>query len=325
MQAIFELSGEHPTLPVAEIRAIFEGENIKYKEIHHNRIYIAEIEDKFDSLENIARRISMSFSIGDLIAEGNEEEVMNALKKMKMQGDFKIEVKKFDKSYSSTIIKKKFGGELKKAGYKINLKKPMNIIKIFPGKKFYLSRQIYEIDRHGFEKRKEKPFELPITMHPRLARAITNLARIKKDSIVADPFCGTGSILIEASLMGAKVVGIEAKEWIAEGCVANMEYFGIRNYKIYSDDMRNVDLNVDAVVTDFPYGRASYLSDEMKKLYEEAFKKIHEWIEYNKYAIVGIANKEMIKIGKKYFELIEIHPYRVHKSLTRFFCIFKKK
>ena len=81
MQAIFELSGEHPTLPVAEIRAIFEGENIKYKEIHHNRIYIAEIEDKFDSLENIARRISMSFSIGDLIAEGNEEEVMNALKK----------------------------------------------------------------------------------------------------------------------------------------------------------------------------------------------------------------------------------------------------
>ncbi len=322
MQVIFELSGEHPTLPVAEIRAIFEGEGIKHKEIHHNRIYIAEVEG---NLERIAERIAMSFSIGNLIAEGSEEEMMEAIKKMKMHGDFKIEVKKLDKIYSSTPIKKKFGEELKKAGYKVNLKKPVNIIKIFSGKKFYLSRQIYEINRHRFEKRKEKPFELPITMHPRLARAITNLARIKKGSIVADPFCGTGSILIESSLIGAKIIGIEAKEWIAEGCIRNMEYFRIKNYKIYSNDMRSVDLNADAVVTDFPYGRASYLSDEMKKLYKEAFKKIHDWIGYNKYAVIGMANKEMIKVGKKYFELVEIHPYRVHKSLTRFFCVFRKE
>lgn len=317
MLTLFELSGEHATLPIAEIRGVVESEGIKSEEIYHNRIAIFEIKDgikKFD-------RLAMSHSINELIAEGNE--IDKAIKDMELEGDFKIEFINFDKKYSSSYIKNKYGREIeKRTGCKVNLKNPHNIIKIFSHGKLYLTKEIYKIDRHQFEARRNKPFELPITMHPRLARAIVNIARVKKGDTIVDPFCGTGTILIEAGLMGAKIIGIEAKKWIAEGCKKNLKFFGL-NGKIYAKDMRNVDIKANAVITDFPYGRASYVGEEIKKLYDEAFKKIDNWIE-NGYIMAGIGNKNLIEIGKKYFELIEIHPCRVHKSLIRFFCLFMK-
>ena len=319
MLALFELSGEHATLPIAEIRGICEAEEIECMEVYHNRIAIFEIND----VKKIAARVSMSHSINEIIGIGGINEIEKVIKDMELNGSFRIEVVNYDKKYDSYELKKKFGKLVSDiTGCKVSIKNPQNIIKIFSYKKLYLTKEIAKIDRKQYEMRKAKIFQVPISMHPRLARAMVNIARVKKSQIVVDPFCGTGTILIEAALAGAKVIGIEAKNWIAEGCRENMEYFGI-DCKIYNDDMRNVDLKADAVVTDFPYGRAAYVGEEIKKLYGEAFEKIDEWIESG-YIMVGLSNRKEIDIGKKFFELVEIHPYRVHKSLTRFFALFKK-
>ena len=321
MLLLFELSGEHATMPVSELRGIMEAEKIESNEIYHNsRMAIFEAEEK---VERIAKRVAMTHSINEVIAAGSKKEIEDAIKDIGMEGSFKIEVLNFDKKIDSKKLKNEMGEKILKAtGCKVNVKNPDNLIKIYSYKKLYLIRELFKIDRYQFEKRKKKPFELPITLHPRLARAMVNIARIKKSSIVVDPFCGTGTILIEAGLIGASVLGIEAKKWIAHGCKNNMKHFGI-DARIYNKDMRNVDLKADAIVTDFPYGRSSYVGEEIKKLYREAFKKFDEWLSHG-HIMAGIANRQLICTGKEFFDLIEIHPYRVHKSLTRFFCLFKK-
>ena len=76
-----------------------------------------------------------------------------------------------------------------------------------------------EIDRTCFEERKvqHRPFFSPISLHPKLARVLVNISAIKRDETLLDPFCGTGGILIEAGLIGAKVIGSDIEEKMIEG------------------------------------------------------------------------------------------------------------
>ncbi|MCD6512602.1 MAG: methyltransferase domain-containing protein [Thermoplasmata archaeon] len=310
---LVELSGEHPTLPVAEVRAILERGG--YKEIYHNRVYVAEYEGDVSLLSQIA----MAHSVNELLFHGDKKELYEFVKGMDFEGSFAIEVVNYD-DIDSISLKEAIGEILSKSN-EVNLSCPDNIFKIFTHGNFYhLTREIIKINRRAYENRKSRPFGIPVSLHPRLAKTLVNLSRVKKGDIIADPFCGTGSILIEAALAGINVIGIDIKPWIVEGCIENLQYFDIENFEVYREDMREMDINVDAVVTDMPYGRASYISDDMKKLYDEAFKKFSEWTDG--YVVVGLGDIEMIEIGEKYMKLIEIHPYRVHKSLTRFFCVF---
>jgi len=320
MLILFELSGEHPSLPIAEIRGVMEAERIRYEEIYHNRIALFKIEG---NPKKICSRLAMSHSVNEVIGMGNENDILKIARDIEMEGSFKVDVVNIDKRCDSQYLRKKFGKIIENAtGCKVNVRQPDNLDKIFSYKKLYLSREICKIDRHQFEERQKKPFLLPITMHPRLARAAINVARVKNGDVLIDPFCGTGSILIEGASI-ASVIGIEAKKWIADGCKKNLDFFGVNDAIIYNDDMRNIDIKGNAVVTDFPYGRSSYLSDKIKELYMDAFRKFDEWIDHG-YIMVGMANRKFINIGKNFFDLIEIHPYRSHKSLTRFFSLYIK-
>ncbi len=65
----------------------------------------------------------------------------------------------------------------------------------------------------------------PGVLMPRVARALANLSGIKPGELFLDPFCGTAGILIEAGLMGARVIGVDAQEKLVEGARMNLEAF----------------------------------------------------------------------------------------------------
>ena len=46
-----------------------------------------------------------------------------------------------------------------------------------------------------------------VTMKAGLSRLLVNLAGVREGQTVFDPFCGTGSIAVEAALMGMKTIG----------------------------------------------------------------------------------------------------------------------
>ncbi len=315
MEALFELSKEHPTMPVAEARACLKTYGIKYDENYHNGIFIASVKSRVN-WKKIADRLAMSFSINEIVGKSIKEMLEN----IEIEGSFKVEGGNME-------LRKKIGKIIvEEKGAKVNLEKPEIVIKIFGD---YFCREIARINRSQFETRRpmQRPFSIPTTMHPRIARALVNLAEIKENEVLVDPFCGTGGILIEAGLMGIKIIGVEIKEELVKGCRKNLEYYGIKNYRLYNADMRKMDigLEADAIVTDFPYGRASHLSDRLEKLYKEAFEKMANWIKRGGKAVIGLPSMKFNEEMKKYFEIEQIHPARVHKSLIRFFYVLRKR
>jgi len=272
MKILFELSGEHPTLPLAEAMALCH-------------------------------------TINEVIALGTKEEIFTALSNYPIKQKFKIEGRKFKKEGSISYLKKEFG-ELLAKNAKVDLQNPDVIFRIFIEDSVFFCRKISSIERKSFEQRKpqNRPFSSPISIHPKFARAIVNLSQLKKGETLLDPFCGTGGILIEAGLIGAKVIGIDVKK---------------KNYELYAMDMREACIEkVDCIVSDFPYGRSTYTGGELHLLYDKAFEKMKEWVKEGGKAVIGLPSKEFIDMGKKYFKLKEVHPLRVHKSLTRYFCVY---
>ncbi len=56
-------------------------------------------------------------------------------------------------------------------------------------------------------------------MHPQLARALINLCGVYKNSKVLDPFCGSGTVLVEAAIRGADCYGVDSSPfacWLTE-------------------------------------------------------------------------------------------------------------
>lgn len=314
MKILVELSKEYATLPLSEARACMNSCEINYRDIYHNSVFLVEVYSR--NFDEFSKRIALTFSVNEVISENLRDFVEN----LNAEGSFKIEGGNYE-------IRKKLGELIKnEKKLKVDLEKPDNVLKIFFGKKKYFCREIKKIDRKEFEIRKpsNRPFSPPVSMHPKIARALVNLTQIKKGQTLLDPFCGSGGLLIEACLIGAKGIGIDIKKKMVEGCRKNMDYYKIENYEIFNMDMRDFDAKVDAVATDFPYGRSSHISDEMDKLYGDAFEKISDFLKRGKKAVVGLPSLEYREICKNYFRIEEIHCLRVHRSLTRFFYVLSK-
>ncbi len=102
-----------------------------------------------------------------------------------------------------------------------------------------------------------KPFFHPSMMNATLARVMCNLAGVMPGEIALDPFCGGGGILCEASLIGAKTIGIDLNWRLLAGRRENLASTG-SDYSIIQGDVRNLPVHgCDCIVTDPPYGRAS--------------------------------------------------------------------
>lgn len=98
-----------------------------------------------------------------------------------------------------------------------------------------LSRTIECFNPKGFEERdRQMPYRERLEgISIRLARILANLARAGGGSTVLDPFCGTGTILVEAGLLGLNSIGIELSQERCGNAEKNLawakERFGIKN------------------------------------------------------------------------------------------------
>ncbi len=87
--------------------------------------------------------------------------------------------------------------------------------------------------RDIYKPNQRKIFAMP----PRLARMMVNLSACNKGKTLLDPFCGVGTILQEALLEGAAVVGMDVNPWCGEAAEENVEWL-IREYGLEGADFR---------------------------------------------------------------------------------------
>jgi tRNA (guanine10-N2)-dimethyltransferase len=173
-----------------------------------------------------------------------------------------------------------------------------------------------------------RAFIHPSTMTPKLARCVVNLARATSGSLVLDPFCGAGSILLEAGDLGCRVLGSDASSTMVRGSLSNLEHYQIPFVGLtVCNAIRLPFTNVDCVVTDPPYGRAaSILGHSITDLVSEFLSETMELLP--KGGFVSLVLQESVNWRRRVrdlgYKVVEDHRVREHKSLTRELLIIRK-
>ena len=170
----------------------------------------------------------------------------------------------------------------------------------------------------GFS-RPEKAFKPPkkVRKHPheldrKLARVMINLIGLKEGETLCDPFCGTGTTLLEAESMGIKAIGLDFDKKMYEISKENLEANGFKSKLIKADfsEFTKLEDKFDGIVTDLPYGTASKVSENPQDLIK-------------KFVSMLPRRKKIAIMCKKGFEKkLNMNPSKTydifrHKTLTR--------
>jgi tRNA (guanine10-N2)-dimethyltransferase len=160
-----------------------------------------------------------------------------------------------------------------------------------------------------------KAIKYPHELDWKTSRCMVNLSQLKEGKTLCDPFCGTGTILLQANSMGIRSIGIDFDPRMCNITRKNLAVNGFRSKVINSTyhEIQHIKDRIDAIVTDLPYGISSRSSVSPNKLIKDFVSIIPK---RKKLVIVykkGLEVEEMDK-AKKY----EIYK---HKSLTRIIAI----
>jgi len=161
----------------------------------------------------------------------------------------------------------------------------------------------------------------PSTLKPKLARCMANLARLRRGEVAMDPFCGAGGIVMECSLLGARMVGMDVQRRMLRGTRKNLWWAGAEALGLIHGDARRIPARgLNAIITDPPYGRLSSTGGvESASLITEFLYNACDALKPGGY-LVTLAPSEMgleEEAEKSGLELLESYYIYVHGGLTR--------
>lgn len=339
----FLLSGEHETLPTAELKAILEAEGYNYK-ILEKLDQVLRIEADIKCVEAVKKRAALTRLCGleIFICEAEPSEAVKAIRLTNI-GEFikrgetfavRIKhVKSHAKEVDGMALERKLGEIILNMAesVRVNLQNPQKtFIGILTDDKLVFGLKLVDMPPKPFMDRrpKKKPFFHPSAMPPKLARCMVNLVKPKPGDLVFDPFCGTGSILIEAALIGCRTLGVDIQRRMVKGSRKNFAYFGIEPEGLIVADAKNPPVKaVDAVVADPPYGRsATTFRRTTRQIIEDCLKAVHDLLDTRGHICMAAPKTIGIsQIGKTLgYQHVESHMVYVHRSLTREIAVFEK-
>lgn len=323
------------------------------RELDENTCLGIDEEIEFVLSKKIAPVLSMTHAISNVIeiSEIGEKEIIETVnsvdysKYLKPNETYVVRVSRLgDNSVLKNInIEGKIGGAVFRQGFNADLKNPDKTFRLILTDKAVFGTLVSKVDRGAFEDRapQKKPFFYPGVLMPRFARAISNISGAGPGKNVLDPFCGTGGILIEAGLTGAKVIGSDAQQKIINGADLNLKSYDLNTGKLIKQGGKGIDYvlmtadacklpikseTIDAIITDPPYGRsASIKADSLHELYVLSFKEMYRVLKPGKKAVVvsEISVEEFAQASG--FKVENVWKQRVHKSLTRTITLMKKE
>jgi len=106
----------------------------------------------------------------------------------------------------------------------------------------------------------DKLFDFSSALPSRMARAVVNLAAVPGQTL-ADPCCGSGTIILNAAQRGMKVTGWDINQRMVWMSQKNMRHFGLCG-DVELGDASQVTGSFDAVATNLPYGNFCRITPE---------------------------------------------------------------
>ena len=343
MELLCIQSQEHPQLPLAELKAVVECEDmdVDIEKITEGFVVLRNIsKDNIDDYYKILTdRLGYTHEIHECIIESNIETLENDISNVSwseyINKTFAVRVKRFNSQIDTVGTERDIGTLILNNcdNIKVNLTKPDSLVRVIAFKNdIYVGIEKIKLNKKHFEDSKphKRPFFYPGSMSPKLARCMVNLSRVKKGELLLDPFCGTGGILIEAGLIGCKLVGSDIYWKMKNGTAINLDYYGITDYRTFKLDVRELKMyeKVASVVTDPPYGISTTTGDvDGEEIFKEFFMAIYDNMKDDAYLCMAsphyIDLEPMVEeVG---FEIIEQYGIKMHKSLTRMISVIRKK
>jgi tRNA (guanine10-N2)-dimethyltransferase len=135
----------------------------------------------------------------------------------------------------------------------------------------------------------DRPFFRSILVPRQRARCLVNLTGVQPGQRFLDPFCGTGSLLIEAALVGTLASGSDIDPVMVRGSRANLRYEDLPAQVRQIDARRLGEWGTvfDGLATDIPYGRsASTHGSDVADLFHRMLVSAGDVLREGAYAVV---------------------------------------
>lgn len=292
-------------------------------------VKIAEVFDKADNLKDAEKKII------DYLDKNSESKCIFALSIYNIESDIKNILRKLLKNAKNALREKsgkvrflnKPGKNVRSvAVFEENLhEKGTDIIIFKKGSEFLLAKTVsvqnfkkYSVRDYDRPRRDPKSGMLP----PKLAQIMINLACSgKKGGLIYDPFCGSGTVLMEGMLMGYNVIGSDLSEKAIKDSEENIEWL-TGKFKVdksllkglFVQDATKIDKGNFTVEPDFVVTE-TYLGPPLNKIpskneIDKNFKEIEENVLgalerlskiFKKGSVIVIAVPFYRSAGKSYF------------------------
>lgn len=301
---LFQL-GHQPHISRAEIISVLTAANISYapKETDKNHLLISckglldaeKLNQTLGGTVKIMEEISASANIAS--------DITNYLNRVISEGKINFSLSGSNAARLAITIKK----NLKQIDRSVRYIEPKNTATILHNNliktqsdltiiynRVYVTRSIQPLEEfserdYGRPNVDNKSGMLP----PKLARMMINLAGISADKIILDPFCGSGTILLEATdLSFSYLIGSDISDKALNDTAANLDWFAQKKGTVVKPKLILSDVHalrqklspqsVDAIVTEPFLGnplrgnetkeRLTKSARELRVLYEDAFQ-----------------------------------------------------
>lgn len=310
------LSGETTSLPEAEARALFLAYDPSSKfESPEERVLL--VESSVDPAV-VASRVAFSRRVGVLIPDSSSMAEVVRGKKVRVRSFLLL-------GGGVRVDPEEVLGDL---DVTVDLENPDYEFTVISGKGKYLVLTSPATMRQGWSLRspRRRPFFHPSAIFPKLSRALVNLSRCKEGELFLDPFCGTGSLPLEASEIGAYAVGFDLDEAMTRGAVSNMKKFGRKWLGVVRCDSFHPPIRgVDAIATDVPYGRASSTRGRgTENVVRDTLETMPMLLKSGSRMVIMHSDTMPVELTSEWaFE--EEHRLYVHKFLTRVITILRRR
>ena len=340
----FFLSGEHEDLPVAELKAVLETEGFQYR-IIGKLDQVLRLEADPDCTQALKRRAAFTrlCALELFTCEVNVSSIIRCLndahlaRVLEENESFVVRIKHV-KTHSADIdgmiLEQKLGELILEIvpKAKVKLKNPdKTFLGVLTNEKLVFGLKLADIPAAPFVERRprKRPFFHPSAMQAKLARCMVNLAHAQTGDLLLDPFCGTGTMLIEAGLIGCRPIGLDVQRRMVKGTRKNMVHYNVKPEAVIMADSRSLPVRkIDCLVTDPPYGTSSTtLRRTTKQIIEEILATIHELLKKGRRICIAAPKRlEIVESGTRLgYKHIESHFVYVHRSLTREIVVFQKE
>ncbi len=190
--------------------------------------------------------------------------------------------------------------------------------------------EVGAVDRVSLQRRRmpRLPYQRPVSLPPRLGRVVANLGAVRPGDPVVDPFVGTGALLLEAALLGARISGVDRSAEMVRGALENLRGFGVDPDRMAVADAAEAfpPASADgwaAILTDPPYGRASGSGGEPPAAL--LARVLPRWAHLVRPGgrVVVVVPGGPDPLPPPWVRTVSV-PDRVHRSLTREFRVYER-